>query len=121
MNYLHLYLKIKSYFILYLNKKELNIVKKKSDKFELIYQSESENWWYCYFKKLNPKYIFFVSINTYLPVVRAANKLNIKTIEIQHGTPNTKKLNTHTMLIQMKDFQVQPFFWDGVFLEKVCK
>ena len=92
LNYLHLYLKIKSYFILYLNKKELNIVKKKSDKFELIYQSESENWWYCYFKKLNPKYIFFVSINTYLPVVRAANKLNIKTIEIQHGTPNTKKI-----------------------------
>ena len=24
-----------------------------------------------------------------------------------------KKLNTHTMLIQMKDFQVQPFFWDA--------
>ena len=90
LSYLNFYLKIISFVKLFFCKVDLKILDNKI-KFELIFQYEREKWWFNYFKKVKPKYVFFVSINSYLYIVRAANRLGIKTLEIQHGTPNSKK------------------------------
>jgi hypothetical protein len=92
LNYLNLYLKIKSLIKLCFFKNNLQIIKDKKKKFELIYLSEKEEWWLNYFKKVKPKYIFFVSINSQISIIRAANRLGLVSLEIQHGTPNSKKI-----------------------------
>ena len=70
----------------------LQIIKEKKNKFELIYLSEKEEWWFNYFKKVKPKHIFFVSINSQISIIRAANRLKLVSLEIQHGTPNSRKI-----------------------------
>ncbi len=111
LNYLNFYLKIISFIKLCFCKVDLKILDNKK-KLELIFQYEREKWWFNYFKKVKPKYVFFVSINSYLYIVRAANRLGIITLEIQHGTPNSKKVE-YTYTFDPKKRLSSPIYFLG--------
>ena len=92
IDYLDFLLKVKTIILFVFIIHKLKFIKTNKLKFELIVRYEQEKWWYNYFKSVKPVYLFIVDVHSHLPIVRAANRLKITIIEVQHGSPNSKKM-----------------------------
>ncbi len=92
INYLNFLIKIKARLLYFFVFKEIINIKNINFRLELIFQSEMEEWWFNYLRKVKAKFIFIVNLNSYLYIVRAANRLKISVLEVQHGSPNFSKL-----------------------------
>ncbi len=92
INFLNLLIKFKTRFLYFFIFKDINHIKNISARLELIFQCQMEKWWFEYLKKVKPKFIFIVNLNSYLYIARAANRLKITILEVQHGSPNFSKL-----------------------------
>ena len=68
--------------------------------YDILLKINIEKWWFNFLSKTKPKNIFFVNKQASMPILRAANKLNINSYEIQHGSPDENKLtyNYYTKL-----------------------
>ena len=69
-------------------------------------------------KKKKTKLIFFVDKITNQPIIKAANKLNIITVEIQHGSPSKKKFNYSNKPSIQEKFSPDYYFSFGEFWKK---
>ena len=93
VSYINFIAKLRSILKLIFNKKyilEKNILIKKLYRTN-DFKKQQEEIWFKYFNNKKPKKIVLVDKNTNLPIVRAAHRMNISVIELQHGSPSKKK------------------------------
>lgn len=79
------------------------------------FKKKQEKIWYKYLKKTKPKSIVLVDRISNCPIVRAARRLKIIVIELQHGSPSKYKIDYSNKFFFKKENNPDFYFSFGKF------